>query len=611
MTKLIPTKADQQVAQCLEDGKSFAMIAGAGAGKTTSLISALDHVRTKFGSLLLQRGQRVACITYTKRAVAVIRERLGFDELFEVSTLHSFLWSEIRCYQSDIHEAVTETVIPGHIESAQGRDRGGKAKTDIDARAKKLKLEAALADLSQTRSWAYDDSNFSNFSEGQLGHDDIITVAAFFLKKKEVFRRILGVRYPFLFVDEAQDTFVPIIEGLNELGAGVGQPVVGYFGDPWQQIYGQRAGNLAPPDEGETITKIENFRCCPAVVDFLNLFRTDVLQVSSGPAKELTGTVRLMLVEAEEPEGPRKTYSPNQRVRALERMDEAMRVWGWKEKGDVTQLYLVRQMIARRLGFETLHSLFTGKFASTRAQDDFEVGEHFLVRPFVRSIVPLILAHEAGDQRSVIDLLRANCPGFAPDGPGNDHSLSDMIQKARDSIEQIQEIWKTGNVKEVLVKARELDLAQMPYRLLGHLERQPRNEEYEEELFSEEKADWLADKFFAMALNELLPYFDFISRNTPFSTQHGVKGEEYPNVVVVLDDVEARWHLYNFNRLLTPMTVGKPTEGQLDRGTKLAYVSFSRAKLNLRILLFTPEPSNARTELLKSGLFKQDQIDVI
>jgi len=610
MPKLIPTHADQQVAQCLEEGRSFAMIAGAGAGKTTSLISALDHVRNIFGSLLFKQGQRVACITYTKRAVSVIRERLGYDELFEVSTLHSFLWGEMGRFNADIHEAVTEYVIPAHIRAAREKDNGGKSKDAIAARQKADKLEDELRALTVVRSWTYDDSNFSTFNEGLLGHDDVISVAGYLLQEKSVFRRILGSRYPFIFVDEAQDTFVSIVEGLNELGKGVGLPMVGYFGDPWQQIYDGRAGDFSPPEAGITITKTENFRCCSQVVDLLNAFRTDVEQVPSGYAADLEGSVELVLVEAESPEGERKTYTKEQCDRALAKMDQAMKEWGWTECKDVKLLFLVRQMIARRLGFEQLNSLFMSDFASSRAEADFKEGRHLLLLPFMDVILPLIRAHEKGDQRGVIDLLRSKSPYFASEGPNSNRSLGEMIELSRSSIEQLQKAWATSTVKEVLILTQKLELTRMSERLIEHLKRAPRSEDFDKELHAQDKGDWLADKFFTMSTEELFPYFDFISENTPFSTQHGVKGEEYRDVVVVFDDVEARWSHYNFSKLLAPETIGKPTEGQLNRGSKLAYVCFSRAELNLRILLFTSSPEEARAELLAKGLFKENQIKV-
>lgn len=100
-------------------------------------------------------------------------------------------------------------------------------------------------------------------------------------------------------------------------------------------------------------------------------------------------------------------------------------------------------------------------------------------------------------------------------------------------------------------------------------------------------------------------------KNTAFSTQHGVKGEEYGNVIVVFDDWKAACSNYSFVKLLTPSTSGEPTEGQRERGRKLAYVCFSRAVENLRVVLFTPQPDDARAELIARRLVQESQISVI
>jgi DNA helicase-2/ATP-dependent DNA helicase PcrA len=60
--------------------------------------------------------------------------------------------------------------------------------------------------------------------------------------------------------------------------------------------------------------------------------------------------------------------------------------------------------------------------------------------------------------------------------------------------------------------------------------------------------------------------------------------------------------------MLVPELAGNPTEGQLDRSTRLAYVSFSRATENLRILLFTPDPEGTKNFLVEKSLFHEDQI---
>lgn len=62
-----------------------------------------------------------------------------------------------------------------------------------------------------------------------------------------------------------------------------------------------------------------------------------------------------------------------------------------------------------------------------------------------------------------------------------------------------------------------------------------------------------------MDMKEIPSYASFIGSNTAYSTQHGVKGEEYPNVLVVYDDLEASWNNYNFGKLLTPATNGQAT----------------------------------------------------
>ena len=114
-----------------------------------------------------------------------------------------------------------------------------------------------------------------------------------------------------------------------------------------------------------------------------------------------------------------------------------------------------------------------------------------------------------------------------------------------------------------------------------------------------------------MKTDEIQPFVDFITDSTPLSTQHGVKGEEYKNVIVVFDDTEAAWNYYSFTKTLTPDTSGNPTDGQLARSQKLAYVCFSRAEENLRIVLFTTDPGSARTEMIDKGLFEENQISIL
>ncbi|WP_417519703.1 UvrD-helicase domain-containing protein [Minwuia sp.] len=610
MSDRIPTEADQKVAACLAEARSFALIAGAGSGKTTSLVDALAIIREEHGAELHKHGQRIACITYTNRAVEVIRSRLGFDELYNVTTLHSFLWGEIHRFQRDIREALQIDRIPAQIANAKDKDNGGASQTAIRARERAARLEGELKCIGDVSKFSYEDASFSDYAIGQLSHDDIIEISGYLLAERANFRRLLGARYPYIFVDEAQDTFLPIVLGLNLACADVGLPIVGYFGDPWQQIYEGRAGEFEPPEGGQTITKVENFRSAPEVINFLNAFRKDVKQVPAGINKDVQGSVLIRLVEAEKPEGRRNRYTDAQLKNALTSFDKAMEAWGWKDRDDVIQLFLVRQMIARRLGFQALNQLFTGEFASQRAQDDYESGEHYLLKPFVRVICPLIHAYRADDQRTVIDILRSSSPFYNTGGRNASRTLKEMVRHSKEHIEELTKRWNDGTVKDVLICCRNNELVKFSDRMIEQLAREPREQDYNDEEHSAEKGEWLADALFAMGTGELQNYCDFIQENTPYSTQHGAKGEEFADVLVVYDDIEAGWNLYNFTKLLTPQTAGAPTDGQRDRGRKLAYVSFSRAQENLRILLFTPNPEAAKKELIESGLFEEGQIEL-
>ncbi|HEY9219028.1 MAG TPA: UvrD-helicase domain-containing protein [Phenylobacterium sp.] len=613
MAERIETEADKKVRACLDEKRSFALIAGAGSGKTSSLIDALARIRETEGTRLRREGQRVACITYTKRAVEVVRARLGFDELYFVSTLHSFLWGQLAGFQEDIRRVLMEDRLPALIAQAEQRraKAGGHTKEGQKQQARIDRFQAELDTLALVPSFTYEDSEFSNYAKGELGHSDIIEIGSYLLRTNKVFQRITALRFPYIFVDEAQDTFKGIVEGLNLVCAGQGLPLVGYFGDPWQQIYEDRAGDFAPPPGGEIITKTENFRCSESVIAFLNAFRQDVEQYPAGDNKGRHGRVAVRLVRVEKPEGKRNTYTEDQVGRALERMDNALGAWSWKDRDDVMKLLLARQMIARRLGFSALNDLFNDdRMASSRATDAFENGSHFLLAPFLSTICPLLRAREDGELHRVNEVLRRESPAFAIDGENAGKSLRQMLEASKAAIDDLHKRWITQPVGEILRHGAETRLIRVSDRLREHLAREPRTEDYDETLHAQDKGDWLADAFFSMKPDAIAPYAKYVLENSAFSTQHGVKGEEYGRVLVLYDDIEAKWNVYNFNKMLTPDTCGVPTDGQLEKSRKLAYVSFSRAEDELGIILFTPNPEGAKTEMMNRFAMKSEQITI-
>ena len=107
MTEVIDTKVvDDEIYSCLDldNPKSFFLFAGAGSGKTRSLVEVLKRFRKQNVHRLRLNAQQVAIVTYTNAACDEIKRRLEFDPAFSVSTIHSFSWELIKPHQHDIRE---------------------------------------------------------------------------------------------------------------------------------------------------------------------------------------------------------------------------------------------------------------------------------------------------------------------------------------------------------------------------------------------------------------------------------------------------------------------------------------------------------------------------
>ena len=95
---------------------------------------------------------------------------------------------------------------------------------------------------------------------------------------------------------------------------------------------------------------------------------------------------------------------------------------------------------------------------------------------------------------------------------------------------------------------------------------------------------------------EVINLFEYINKNTPFSTKHGVKGAEFNNVLIIAG---RGWNHYNWDEFLTwhNTTIPSGRESAYERNRNLFYVCCSRPKKRLAIL-FTQELSSNALETL-------------
>ena len=102
-------------------------------------------------------------------------------------------------------------------------------------------------------------------------------------------------------------------------------------------------------------------------------------------------------------------------------------------------------------------------------------------------------------------------------------------------------------------------------------------------------------------------------------TEQGVKGLEYPRVMVIIDDSEARGFMFSYNKLfgtkeLTPADIRNIDSGKetgIDRTRRLFYVACSRAEESLAVVVYTNFPEIIKDGVIKKGWFKESEIEII
>ena len=342
MTAPITISSDQ----ILDDVEHhFRVTAGPGAGKTHWLVNHIRQV-ARIGKRLTPCS-RIGVISYTNVAVREIVGRLGtVADKVDVSTIHSFLYRNVvRPYVHLIKDAdgvdlVAHSLIDTHDVHFPAYDKvstwaksagKGRILSDVPKGSKDRlweQLRALTVRVDQTgepylvprRIEARDTSLRDLFTperlleykrfywqEGSLDHEDVLYFAYRILRDFPPLRRFFSDRFPYLFVDEFQDT-VPVQGELVRCLAESGT-VIGVIGDPEQAIF-----NFidASPEyfakfqlEGHKQYKInDNRRSTKSIVDLLNHVRTDGLEQQSvrqdigGPPVVYSGSLGDALVHA-------------------------------------------------------------------------------------------------------------------------------------------------------------------------------------------------------------------------------------------------------------------------------------------------------------------------
>jgi superfamily I DNA/RNA helicase len=302
--------------------------AGPGAGKTHFLVENVKNIVTNHPIIAQSRLRKVLCITYTNAAVEEITHRFNrFSDSVEVFTIHGFIIEHIiKPFQIDLRRIIKEQFIidiqgnkpiTSQIEGLgilHGIDREEIYKFIIDktgetippSYSKKLMgeiqvdntvfLESGKTQLSASNSIAENHKlpikKYAWSESRKLTHNEILFFGYQILKANPTALYSLRVKFPFIFVDEFQDTN-PLQTLLIKL-IGAKSTTIGIIGDIAQSIYSfqgarpSQFANFTPNGERQLSEYVinGNRRSTNNIVHFCNFLRqsdTNVIQTSIRP----------------------------------------------------------------------------------------------------------------------------------------------------------------------------------------------------------------------------------------------------------------------------------------------------------------------------------------
>jgi len=615
MSDEIDTKSvDDEIYSCLDldKPKSFFLFAGAGSGKTRSLVEVLKRFRENNIHRLRTNAQQVAIITYTNAACDEIKRRLEFDPAFSVSTIHSFAWELIKSHTIDIKSLLRVRLQKDidELELAQNKGRAGSKAAEDRPRqiaSKRKRLES----LSTVRKFTYNPNGDSS-GRDSLNHAEVIALTAELLLSRPLLQTILTRKFPVLLVDESQDTKKELIEALFTVQRiHKAQFSLGLFGDIMQRIYmdGKEDLGLTPlPDDWLTPKKIYNYRCPRRVVKLINKIRQDVDKNSQKPVKKNEGLVRLFIKDVSQPID--KTVFENV---VCQKMAEFTNDMLWTDPKENKTLTLEHHMAAQRGGFSNFFNalyvdkLKTGLIDGTLSSITF----------FSQRVLPLINSLEVNNQFSVSRILNKHSPLMIKEKFENSENPKAEIKKAKEAADALYSLWENDSdptLQSILKEIYRSGLFKVPDSLATIAGRQEKDFELVEDDVDPIIDAW--DRALASHFSEFIEYVYYISDKSRFGTHQGIKGLEFPRVIVVLDDEDAGGNFFSYEKLFGVKTPtksdidnqAKGKETSIDRTRRLFYVTCSRAEESLAIIAYTSEPIKVKENALRQKWFAEQEI---
>lgn len=627
----------REIFKSIDDGRNFLLSGGAGSGKTYSLVSVIRQV------IVENPTAKIACMTYTNAAVKEIEERVNNKNL-NVSTIHDFLWDNIKHFQNELKDAI--------ISLANNED---VSKVSIeDASPVPANYFDTLPDGIQYKEYV-------RLREGIISHDELLLVANSLFEKYPKLSSIVKDKYKFIFIDEYQDTSKAVVEiFLTHFKKSERKNIIGFFGDAMQSIYEDGIGNLDEYkgndiDTVNEIPKKQNRRNPQRIIDLANKIRTDgIIQepsTDSNAPNMVEGVVKQGTILF--------LHSADGDVSRVEKFLEVNHGWDFNNSKETKELNLTHNLIAGKAGFRTLMDIYDkdhilsfrdrikkhikdnnitidlsentfgeviqmlqqGKsgrdlnaVSPTNTMKDF-IESNSELYIYAKSLSYSEFSKMYVDKDQLLDDKKQDVDDEKKKGSKRDNLIKHLfkiqnsislykrkkyneflratdyrfkvtsIAKKKDLKENIESLVNVGDktIEEVINDANEKGICLIDDKLIDF----------------KEKKEYLYNRVKDVRFSEFQKLYEYLEGQTPFSTQHKTKGTEFDNVLVILDN--GGWNNYNFSNLF--LEAGTPSV--LDRTQKIFYVCCTRAKENLVVFFHNP---NAQVIAKANVWFDNDNV---
>lgn len=611
----------QQIFEFIDEERNFLLSGGAGSGKTYSLVSVIRQV------IVENPTAKVACMTYTNAAVKEIEERVNHKNL-NVSTIHDFLWDNIKHFQKELKEAIISLANNEDINRISIDEASPIPEHYFDV----------LTDGIQYKEFVW-------LREGIISHDELLIVANYLFEKYPKLSSIVKDKYKFIFIDEYQDTSKTVVEiFLTHFKKSERKNIIGFFGDAMQSIYDDGIGNLDEylKDDTNTLNEVpkkQNRRNPQLVINLANILRNDgITQVPSNDPNApnmVEGTVKQGTVLF--------LHSNDGNINKVEKYLEENYRWDFNNSKETKELNLTHNLIASKAGFKNLMDIYDKDYIlSFRDRIKKYIKENNVATDFSENkfgeVIEVLQQGKCGRDLKAVsptNTMKVFIDGnielynyakslkfseFSKIYVDKDQLLDD---KKQDEDDENKKGSKRDNLIKHLFKIQTnislyqnkkynefLRATDFRYKITSIASKRTLKENIEclidvgektiEEVITyanekgiciiddklidfKVKKEYLYNRVKDVRFSEFQKLFKYLEGQTPFSTQHKTKGAEYDNVLVILDN--GGWNNYNFEK----MFLGTASPSVMERTQKIFYVCCTRAKENLAVFFNNPD----------------------